>query len=148
MTCIGGLLNTVTGSVILTADEVKEVEGHIDQLNAENARLRSCLSDDAENAKLREFAACMALMTDVADRNPNDMLTEYGTATTAYLLMAMSIDSLERKNRRLEDENAKLWELADRMLGSIRRFEMCSDSYSVSSVYEQWMRELRIEVDE
>lgn len=70
MTCIGGLLNTVTGSVILTADEVKEVEGHIDQLNAENARLRSCLSDDAENAKLimaenaklREFAEMMLLV--------------------------------------------------------------------------------------
>jgi hypothetical protein len=40
MTCIGGLLDTVTGSVILTADEVKEVEGHIDQLQAENAQLR------------------------------------------------------------------------------------------------------------
>lgn len=40
MTCIGGLLDTVTGSVILTADEIKEVEGHIDQLNDENAKLR------------------------------------------------------------------------------------------------------------
>lgn len=47
----------------------------------------------------------------------------------------------------LKAENAKLRELADRMLGSIRRFEVCSDSYSVSSVYEQWMRELGIEVD-
>lgn len=42
-------------------------------------------------------------------------------------------------------ENAKLRELAVRMLSSIRRFEACSDSYSVSSVYEQWMRELGVE---
>ena len=57
----------------------------------------------------------------------------------------------------LKAENAKLRELADRMLGSIRCFEVMlgsvrffkerSDSYSVSSVYEQWMRELGIEVD-
>jgi hypothetical protein len=45
MTCIGGLLDTVTGSVILTADEVKEVEGHIDQLQAENAKLRELVAD-------------------------------------------------------------------------------------------------------
>lgn len=42
-------------------------------------------------------------------------------------------------------ENAKLRELAGRMLSSIRRFEACSDSYSVSSVYEQWMRELGVD---
>lgn len=40
MACIGGLLSTVTGSVILTANEVKEVEDHIDQLDIENAELR------------------------------------------------------------------------------------------------------------
>ncbi|MBR2684416.1 MAG: hypothetical protein IKE22_14265 [Atopobiaceae bacterium] len=45
MTCIGGLLDTVTGSVILTAGEVKEVEGHIDQLKSENAKLREWCSD-------------------------------------------------------------------------------------------------------
>ena len=40
MTCIGGLLDKMTGSVILTAKEVKEVENHIDQLQAENVKLR------------------------------------------------------------------------------------------------------------
>ena len=45
------------------------------------------------------------------------------------------------------DENAKLRKLANRMLGSIRRFEMCSDSYSVSSEYEQWMRLLGMEIN-
>lgn len=49
--------------------------------------------------------------------------------------------------RELRAENAKLREVAGRMLGSIRRFEVCSDSYRVSSVYEQWMRELGVEVD-
>lgn len=39
-----------------------------------------------------------------------DLLTDYGMATTAYLLMAMSIDSLEHRNKQLEDENAKLRE--------------------------------------
>lgn len=44
-----------------------------------------------------------------------DLLTEYGTATTAYLLMAMSIDSLEYKNRQLKTKNIKLQELIDDM---------------------------------
>ena len=100
MTCIGGLLNTVTGSVILTADEVKEVEGHIDQLNAENARLRSCLSDDAENAKL--------IMAE------NAKLREERRAYQA------TIDSLvdectdyETENAKLRELVAELWALAD-----------------------------------
>lgn len=50
-------------------------------------------------------------MSEVSDHKQDDLLTEYGTTTTAYLLMAMSIDSLERKNKQLEDENAKLREL-------------------------------------
>lgn len=41
MTRIGGLLITATGSVLLTAKEVKEVEDHIDQLEDENAKLRA-----------------------------------------------------------------------------------------------------------
>lgn len=52
-------------------------------------------------------------MSEVSSHKQDDMLTEYGTATTAYLLMAMSIDSLERKNRQLEAENAKLRELVE-----------------------------------
>lgn len=62
--------------------------------------------------------------------------------------LSVEIHLLTAKTNRLEQENTKLRELAGRMLGSIRRFEVCSDSYRVSSVYEQWMRELGIEVDE
>lgn len=40
MACLGGLLDITTGSVILTASEVKEVESYIDQIIAENAKLR------------------------------------------------------------------------------------------------------------
>ncbi len=99
MTCIGGLLNTVTGSVILTADEVKEVEGHIDQLNAENARLRSCLSDDAENAKL--IMAENAKLRELAQR----LLTEY-----RYLRVRPRKTYLEheRRMRAIEDEMRSL----------------------------------------
>ena len=57
------------------------------------------------------------------------------------------IDALERQVKKTTAENTKLRELAVRMLGSIKRFEVCSDSYRVSSVYEQWMRELGVEVD-
>lgn len=39
MTCIGGLHIPKTGSILLTAKEVKEVEDHIEQLEAENAKL-------------------------------------------------------------------------------------------------------------
>ena len=43
MTHSGGLLITAKGSVLLTANEAKEVEDHIDQLEAENAKLRKQL---------------------------------------------------------------------------------------------------------
>lgn len=56
---------------------------------------------ESENAELRE--------------RRHDLLTEYGMATTAYLLMAMSIDSLERRNKQLEAENAKLREYITRL---------------------------------
>lgn len=46
-------------------------------------------------------------MSEVSDQQ-DGLLTEYETAATAYLLMAMSIDSLGRRNKQLEDENAKL----------------------------------------
>lgn len=42
--CIGGLLDTMTGSVILTASEAKGIERYIDQLNAENAKLRELIT--------------------------------------------------------------------------------------------------------
>lgn len=67
MTHIGGLLITATGSVLLTAKEVKEVEGHIDQLEAENDKLRELgkqyelviVDYRAEVAKLRELVSQM-----------------------------------------------------------------------------------------
>ena len=61
----------------------------------------------------------------------------------------LALDSKRIAERRVTEllaENDRLRELAGRMLGSIRRFEVCSDSYRVSSVYEQWMRELGVEV--
>lgn len=81
----------------------------------------------------------------------NDLLTEYGTTTTAYLLMAMSIDSLEHKNKQLETENAKLRELvkqmypiakADLQLGVVLG---CKDTMSYDWALQ--MTELGIEVN-
>jgi len=62
--------------------------------------------------------------------------------------LGLTANKLAKIATDLEAENAKLRELAGRMLSSIKRFEVCSDSCRVSSVYEQWMRELGIEVDE
>lgn len=62
-------------------------------------------------------------MSEVSDHKQDDLLTEYGTATTAYLLMAMSIDSLERKNRKLEAENAMLRELENIRILQVKHCE-------------------------
>lgn len=141
MTCIGGLLNTVTGSVILTADEVKEVEGHIDQLNAENARLRSCLSDDAENAKL--IMAENAKLCAEVERLRGEYMK------LAQVNIALDSDNTELRNdmrdmQMFVNENAKLRKL----LSSYWKAVHSPVTPNIPRDYLKEMRELGIEVDE
>ena len=66
----------------------------------------------------------------------------------APLSWRMQQDGYLMQISQLRDENAKLSELAVSMLRSIRCFEVWSDSFRVSSVYEQLMRELGIELND
>lgn len=89
---------------------------------------------------------CLRMDTHFGDEYES---VEFGDGT-GYVKAAPTLARLGALHVELDelcDENAKLRELAGRMLGSIRRFEVCSDSYRVSSVYEQWMRELGVEVE-
>ena len=95
----------------------------------------------AENVKLRKR------ISEVSDSKQNDLLTEYGTATTAYILMALSIDSLGRRNEQLTAENDKLrksaahaWRLFTEK-GAVHP----SDLPEVDAVREE-LRELGVEV--
>lgn len=83
MTCIGGLLDKMTGSVILTAEEVKEVEDHIDQL-------------EAENAKLREEAESWRRLT-------------YGLELPEYPFNRLRWEELERENGKLRELVRDMW---------------------------------------
>jgi len=52
-------LETLEAKVKADADYIGDLEQSVKELEEENARLRSCLSDDAENARLRELVADM-----------------------------------------------------------------------------------------
>lgn len=72
----------------LTAEEVAYIDRTIADLKAENARLRSCLSDDAETARMimAENAKLRELLADVfRDFVCCDMaLREHGRTYLAY----------------------------------------------------------------
>lgn len=99
-------------------------------------------------------------MSEVSDQQ-DGLLTEHETAATAYLLMAMSIDSLGRRNKQLEDENAKLRTFIDLKQTCWKYVGWCSEcpynglddehddcNCTVREKVNSLARELGIEVDE
>lgn len=88
MTHIGGLLDKMTGSVLLTAGEVKEVEGHIDQLCAEAERYKAeyAMLCDGYGSMSREHSQTIIELSDAYEK----------------------IDQLQAENAKLREE-LELW---------------------------------------
>lgn len=78
---------------------------------------------------------------------PRELQTDYGIMVTAHILMAVSIDSLGRKNEQLQAENAKLRELAKEACELARIFYDCGGTFNDLDDLLCEASELGIEVD-
>lgn len=139
----------------LTAEEVAHIDRTIADLKDENARLRSCLSDDAENARtiMAENAKLREQIHWLKQGDILHVLTdqEYIDQCEREHLMQVSIDALDKDNAKLRELVADMW----RFIGAAckkypRLFDPATQGGQMVlpnaiDAFEQRMRELGVE---
>ena len=134
----------------LTAEEVAHIDRTIADLKDENARLRSCLSDDAENARMI-MAENAKLREQIHWLKQGDILhvltdQEYIDQSERERLMQVSIDALDKENAKLRELVLDVVLLASCDGVSVTKMQLHVKGGDWRTIADR-MRELGIEVE-